>query len=104
MFRKALLLILVFTLLLTACSSSSPATGNLTFTDGLGREVKLEAPAQRVVSLAPSITEMLFAVGAGSQVVGRDDFSDFPAEVADIASIGSTYGELNTEAIVALEP
>lgn len=104
MLRKTLLLTLLFALLMTACSSASPASGDLTFTDGLSREVKLDGPAQRVVSLAPSITEILFAVGAGSQVVGRDDFSDFPAEAQSVASIGSTFGPLNTEAILALEP
>ena len=76
----------------------------MTLTDGLGREVQLNEPAQRVVSLAPSITEILFAIGAGSQVVGRDDLSDFPAESQSVPSIGATYGDLNTEAIVALEP
>lgn len=77
---------------------------SMTYTDGLGREITLDAVPQRIVSLAPSITELLFAVGAGGQVVGRDDFSDFPAEALDITSIGSTYGPLNTEAILALEP
>lgn len=85
-------------------ATEEPVSTALTFTDGLGREVTLEGPAQRIVTLAPSLTELLFAVGAGDQIVGRDDFSDFPAEAADITSIGSTYGALNTEAILALEP
>lgn len=76
----------------------------IVFTDDLGREVKLEGPAQRVVSLAPSITEFLFAVGAGSQTVGRDEMSNFPEEALNVASIGSTYGDLNAEAILALKP
>ncbi|MCL4260035.1 MAG: cobalamin-binding protein [Anaerolineales bacterium] len=76
----------------------------IVFTDGLGHEVKLEGPAQRVVSLAPSITEFLFAVGAGSQTVGRDEMSNFPEEALNVASIGSTYGDLNAEAILALKP
>jgi len=88
----------------TKTVETAPVVLTLTLTDGLGREVQLNEPAQRVVSLAPSITEILFAIGAGSQVVGRDDLSDFPAEVQSIASIGATYGDLNTEAIVALEP
>jgi iron complex transport system substrate-binding protein len=70
----------------------------------VGRQVALSAPAQRIVSLAPSNTEILFAVGAGAQVVGRDEPSDFPAEAAEVSSIGSTFGQLNTEAIVALQP
>lgn len=72
--------------------------------DGMGREVTLQAPPERIVSLAPSATETLFALGAGDALVGRDDFSDYPAEVEDIPSIGSTYGELNAEAILGLEP
>ncbi len=90
MFRKTLILTLLIALL-AACapqtapvadpvSTDVPATEavaeGLTFTDGLGREVTLAAPAQRVVSLAPSNTEILFAVGAGALVVGRDEFSD----------------------------
>lgn len=125
MVRKTLLLTLLITLL-TACAPQATATvapvateiiateapateiptdvPAMTYVDGLGREIILNGPAQRVISLAPSLTEVLFAIGAGAQVVGRDDFSDFPAEVANVASIGSTFGPLNTEAIVALEP
>lgn len=76
----------------------------MTYTDSLGRAIALEAPPQRIVSLAPSNTEILFAVGAGSQVVGRDEFSDYPPEAASIASIGGSFGEYNVEAILALEP
>lgn len=76
----------------------------LTLVDGMGREVVLPGPAQRIVTIAPSNTEILFAIKAGGQVVGRDEVSDYPPEALDVASIGSTYGELNTEAILALEP
>lgn len=104
MLRKTLLFTLLFTLLLTACGSASPTSGDLTFTDGLGREVKLEAPAQRVVSLAPSNTEILFAVGAGPQVVGREEFSDYPEAAKNVTSIGPAFEALNTELIVSLKP
>lgn len=104
MFRKTLILTLLFTLILSACGTASPASGNLTFTDGLGREVTLDGPAQRVVSLAPSNTEILFAIEAGSQVVGRDEFSDYPAEAASLESVGGSFGEYSVESIVALEP
>jgi len=104
MLRKTLLITLLFTLLLTACGSGSSASGNLTFTDGLGREIKLDGPAQSVVSLAPSNTEILFAIGAGPQVAGRDEFSDYPAEAASIESVGGSMGEYSAEAIVALKP
>jgi len=76
----------------------------LTVTDGLGREVNLDGPAQRVVSMAPSNTEILFAIGAGNQVVGRDSLSDFPEEAKAVADIGSTFDALNTELIVSLKP
>ena len=92
--------LLVTVLLLTACKPVTPQT----YTDFLQREVTLTQPAQRIVSLAPSNTELLFAVGAGEQVVGREDFSDYPAEALDVPSVGGSMGEYNLEAIVALQP
>jgi iron complex transport system substrate-binding protein len=68
------------------------------------RTVTLAGPAQRVVSLAPNLSETLFAIGAGSQVVGRDEFSDYPAEVKSLPSVGGSMGKLNPEAIVNLKP
>jgi len=85
-------------------TQTSELPAPVTLQDGLGREVRLDRPAERIVSLAPSNTELLFAIGAGRQVVGRDDVSDYPPEAQAIESIGSTYGELNTEAILALDP
>lgn len=103
MLRKTLILTLLIALL-AACAPQAASTGPLTFTDGLGREVTLAAPAQRIVSLAPSNTEILFAIGAGGQVVGRDDFSDYPEAASVVADIGSAYQNLNTELIVSLKP
>jgi iron complex transport system substrate-binding protein len=107
--RSKLLIVISFSLLMSIVISgcglvSGSSTGSVVLVDGLNREVSIDADVERIVSLAPSSTEMLFAVGAGEAVVGRDDFSDYPPEVADVSSIGSTYGDLNTEAIVALEP
>jgi iron complex transport system substrate-binding protein len=81
-----------------------PTPEPITLKDGLGRTVTLAAPAQRIITLAPSNTEILFALGAGAQMVGRDELSDYPAEAASVASIGSLFGQINTEAIVALQP
>jgi iron complex transport system substrate-binding protein len=108
MVRKTLILILLIALM-TACAPQAAPTADsvstqLSFTDGLGREITLAETPQRIVSLAPSNTEILFAVGAGSQVVGRDEFSDYPAEAESIEVIGGSFGEYNVEAIVALEP
>ena len=76
----------------------------ITIMDGLDRQVILPAPAEKVVSLAPSNTEILFSIGAGDQVIGRDEFSDFPEQAADLPSVGGGLGDYNLEAIVNLEP
>jgi iron complex transport system substrate-binding protein len=82
---------------------AGPAS-ELTFTDGLGRTVTLAGPAQRIVSLAPSNAELLFAVGAGAQVVGVDEFTNYPEEAKALTKIGGSFGEFNTETIVSLQP
>lgn len=88
----------------TSTPLPEPTEQVLSFEDGLGREITLPEPAQRVVSMAPSNTEILFAVGAGGQVVGVDEFSDFPAEAIDLPKIGGGFGDYNLEEIVNLEP
>jgi iron complex transport system substrate-binding protein len=106
MLRKFLFITLLITIL-AACAPQAPATQAaepLTLTDGLGREVTLSGPAQRIISMAPSNTEILFAIGAGSQVVGRDALSDFPEEAKNVTDVGSTFEALNTELIVSLKP
>ncbi len=88
----------------TSAPTAVPTPALIILKDGLDREVKLAAPPQRILSLAPSNTEILFAVGAGGQVVGRDDFSDYPEAAQAVTSIGSTFVKLNMEAIVAQKP
>ena len=105
--QRSLAALIVFFLLassaLSACQSATPTPASISLTDGLGRAVTLPGPAQRVISLGPSNTEILFAIGAGAQVVGRDSFSDYPAEAQALSDVGGGFGELNKEAIVALE-
>jgi len=86
-----------------ATATVAPVPTAITLTDGLGRTITLNHPAQRIVSMAPSNTEILFAIGAGSQVVGRDDFSDYPDAVKALPSVGGTE-KYNNEQIVALHP
>jgi iron complex transport system substrate-binding protein len=86
---------------LPAATSTSAA---VTLTDGLGRQVTLQAAPQKIISLAPSNTEILFAIGAGSQVVGRDEFSDYPAEAKSLPSIGGSMGQYDMESIASLQP
>ena len=80
------------------------AVDPIVLTDGLGNTVELAGPAQRIVSLAPSNTEILFAVGAGEQVVGRDSFSDYPETAFEVTDIGGGFAELDMETIISLEP
>jgi iron complex transport system substrate-binding protein len=105
MFRKTLFITLLLALTLAACAPAVPSNeaAGITITDGLGREVQLASPAQRVVSLAPSNTEILFALGAGDKVVGRDEVSDYPAEALSLPTVGGWSG-FSAEAIVALKP
>jgi cobalamin transport system substrate-binding protein len=105
MLRKILVLGLLVTML-TACGplALSRAGSPTTFTDGSGRTVMLRLPVQRIVSLAPSNTEVLFAVGAGSQLVGRDSYSDYPVEAKNVADIGGGFSALNMEVILSKKP
>ena len=71
--------------------------------DDLGRQVTLPAPARRIVSLAPSITETFFAAGAGSQLVGAVNYSDYPPAAKALPRVGR-YDSVDVEAIAALRP
>ncbi len=106
-----LLVFLALTLVLSACAPATPAAPQVTSTpeqitvvDGEGSEVRLNAPAQKIISLAPSNTELLFALGAGGQIIARDDFSNYPQEAASIASVGGDMGKYNLEEIARLQP
>lgn len=110
MLRKLILPILIaLTLIVSACTPATPTPtaipASITLTDGLGRSVTVAGPAQKIVSLAPSTTEILYAIGAGTQVVGRDKNSDYPEEAKKVAEIsGEGYGKVNAEAVLALGP
>ncbi len=71
--------------------------------DDVGRSITLPAPAQRIISLAPHITENLFTAGAGENLVGVVEYSDYPAAARTIASVGNS-AHFNLEAIVQLQP
>lgn len=74
----------------------------LTVTDISGQEVVLQEQPDAIVTLVPSETEIAFAVGAGDIVVGVDEYSNYPEEVASIAKVGDMT--TNIEAVVALNP
>jgi iron complex transport system substrate-binding protein len=75
----------------------------ITSSDDLQRSVTLRSPAQRIVSLAPSITESLFALGAGEQVVGVTDYCNYPEAAQAKPSVGGITNP-NVEIIVSLKP
>ena len=71
--------------------------------DDNGAEVRLAGPAKRIVSLAPNITEVLFHVGAGEQIVGADEYSNYPQAAKEIQRV-SNYAAANYELILSLKP
>ncbi len=102
-----LILLVIISLVVAGCApvaAAAPTSGALVLKDGLGRQVTLSAPAKKIVSLAPSNTEILFATGAGPGVIGRDEFSDYPAEAKSLPSVGGSLGQYNLEEITKLQP
>jgi len=85
-----------------ALAMTSPA-GALTVRDMLGREVVLAGPPARIVSLVPSVTEIVFSLGAQDRLVGRTDFCDYPLRVRSKPSVGGMVNP-NLETLVALKP
>jgi cobalamin transport system substrate-binding protein len=79
------------------------AAAALTITDQTGRQIDLPATPARIISLVPSVTEILFTIGAEGRLVGRTDFCDYPAEARRKPSVGGMLAP-NLEDIVALKP
>jgi len=86
----------------TATAAATAAAFPATVTDFQNRSVTVPRRPERVVSIGPSITEFLFALGAGSRVVGVDDFSDEPAAAAQLEKVGGI--KVNFEKVVSLKP
>lgn len=86
----------------TALAVASPAAG-FTTRDMLGRDVTLPAPPVRIVSLVPSVTEVLYALNAADALVGVTDYCDFPAEARRKPRVGGMVAP-SLEAVVALRP
>src|SRR6266404_940276 len=92
-------------LTLTACAPAErvPVRGGVAVTDDASRRVTLAAPARRVVSLLPSFTEILFAIGAGDRLVGRTTWCDYPPAALAVPSVGDGMPP-NVEAVAARHP
>lgn len=89
--------------LAASLSASVSVQAAVSVKDDDGNTVTVQKPAQRVVSLAPHVTEMLFAAGGGSHVVGVVAYSDFPEAAKQLPQVGSNR-ELDLERIIALKP
>ena len=94
---------LLLTLSAGLATSASAVRYPLTLTDDLGRKVTIKAEPQRLISVLPSTSETLCAIGACNKLVGVDDYSDFPAQVAKLPKVGGLY-DPNVEKIVSLKP
>ncbi|QUH24430.1 ABC transporter substrate-binding protein [Serpentinicella alkaliphila] len=109
---KIIVSVLIINMIMTGCNSLGQAdnTGNnnmdiypLTIIDSYENEVIIEEMPNRVISIAPSITEIIFNLGLEDKLVGRTDFCNFPLEAESIESIGSLTSP-NIEKIIELEP
>ncbi len=106
MYFASLILALAAAMAVGACSQPKSAVTEANFVqvkDDLGRAVNVPGEVNRIVSLAPSITELVFAAGAGDKLVGVTSYCDFPAGAVSIRKVGDTQTP-NVEAIVALQP
>ena len=99
------LTILAAAALLGACAAPAPdVQAEINLVDGLDHTIALEAPARKIVTLSPPLTEILYAIGAGEQVIGRDSFSDYPEDALALPDVGGGYAEYDLETILSLEP
>jgi iron complex transport system substrate-binding protein len=88
--------------LLAVWAVSPPAHGAVEAQDDAGNVVRLNIPARHIVSLAPHVTELLFAAGAGERLVGVAEHSDFPPAARRLPRLGGA--SLDLETIVSLKP
>ncbi len=98
-----ILIVLLSLFLACAPTPGETASSTIEITDQLGRTVKLEGIPQRIISLAPSNTEILFALGLADRVVAVTDYADYPPEAKEKPSIGG-YTTPSIERLVAFSP
>ena len=97
-------LMMMFFMLLSPSANLSATTYPLTMPNGLGGTITLTRRPERIVSLAPNATEILFAIGAGDRVVGVTRYCNYPREAQRLPKIGGYASDISIEAVVALSP
>jgi len=88
----------------TPVPSEEPKLEPIVVIDDLGSEIILEEPAQIIISISPNLTEILFGIGAGDRLVGRDSNSQFPEGALKAVDLGAMWDGIPIEDILALEP
>jgi|SRR6267142_704257 len=104
--RAALAMLFVaasFAISLQARSQGSAAPASREFTDEVGRTVRIPQPVRRIVSLAPSLTETVYALGLEDKLVGDTDYCDYPADATKKHKVGGAINP-NMEEVAALKP
>ncbi len=94
---------IAMTVVATALLAAPSAQAAVSVVDDAGQTITLAQPARRVVSLAPHVTEMIFAAGGGDRIVGTVHYSDYPPQARDIPRVGDNKA-LDLERIAALKP
>ncbi len=92
-----------FLALTVTLSIFTSAQAELVFKDDTGQEIRLKAPAQRIVTLAPHAAESLYAAGAGDKLIGTVEYSDYPPAAKKVPRVGG-YSRIDMEAVAALKP
>ncbi|MDQ1328002.1 MAG: Cobalamin-binding protein [Candidatus Poribacteria bacterium] len=85
------------------CSKKTSSRNTVLITDPMGREVKVPKNVKRIVSMAPNVTEMLFAIGLDNEIVGVTDYCNYPESAKNKTKIGGYYNP-NVEVILSLTP
>ncbi|MES3025088.1 MAG: cobalamin-binding protein [Pseudomonadota bacterium] len=83
--------------------AGAPGRAAISVVDDAGKTVTLQAPARRVISMSPHVTELLFEAGGGKRIAGAINFSDYPPEAKNLPLVGSN-SDLDIERVIALKP
>ncbi len=95
--------LMLASLFLIVQAIASQAHAGISVTDDVGNVITLASPAKRIISLSPHVTEMIFAAGAGEQIIGTVKYSDYPEAAKAIPRVGDNR-QLDIERIIAMKP